>query len=55
MKPQDKELTEQIAKMNSVSMDKKMDLMAVVITRMVEQRMTLDTRKEKMQEEVCST
>ncbi|MFC1766261.1 hypothetical protein ACFL6U_29820 [Planctomycetota bacterium] len=52
MKAQDTELTEQVAKMNSAPADKKMDLMAAVITRMVEQRMTMGARKEKIQEEM---
>ena len=52
MKAQDAELTEQVAKMNSAPVDKKMGLMAAVITRMAEQRITMDGRKAKMQEEM---
>lgn len=47
MKAQDAELTE----MNSAPEDKKMSLMAAVITHMVEQRIAMDARMEKMQEE----
>ena len=47
---QDAALTEQIAKMNSAPDDKKMSLMADVITQMVEQRITMDARKAKMEE-----
>ena len=52
MKAQDAELTEQLAKMNSAPEDKKMSLMAAVITHMVEQRIAMDARMEKMQEEM---
>ena len=52
MKAQDAELTEQLAKMNSAPEDKKMSLMAAVITNMVEQRITMDARKAKMEEEM---
>ena len=52
MKAQDAELTEQVAKMNSAPKDKKMRLMAAVITRMVEQRIAMDARKAKMEEEM---
>jgi hypothetical protein len=38
--------------MNSAPMDKKMNLMAAVITRMVDQRITMDARKAKMEEEM---
>ena len=51
-KAQDAELTEQLAKMNRAPVDKKMDLMAAVITPMVEQRITMDARKAKMEEEM---
>lgn len=50
MKAQDAELTELLAKMNSAPEDKKMNLMAAVITRVVEQRITRDARKAKMEE-----
>ena len=52
MKAQDAALTEQIATMNSASKDKKMRLMAAVITSMVEQRIAMDARKAKMEEEM---
>src|ERR1035437_6238294 len=47
MKAQDAELTEQLTKMNSAPVDKKMGLMAAVITHMVEQRITMDARTEQ--------
>ena len=50
MKAQDAELTEQLTKMNSAPEDKKMGLMAAVLTHMVEQRITMDARKAKMEE-----
>src|SRR5450759_431727 len=50
MKAQDAELTVQVAKMNSAPEDKKMGLMAAVLTHMVEQRITMDARKAKMEE-----
>lgn len=52
MKAQDAALIEQIATMNSSSKDKKMRLMAAVITSMVEQRITMNARKAKMEEEM---
>ncbi|NOT57717.1 MAG: hypothetical protein HOP18_24190 [Deltaproteobacteria bacterium] len=52
MKAQDAELTEHVAKMNSAPEDKKMGLMAAVVTKMVEQRSTMDARKAKMEEEM---
>ena len=52
MKAQDAELTVQVAKMNSAPEDKKMGLMAAVLTHMVEQRITMDARKAKMEEEM---
>jgi hypothetical protein len=52
IKAQDAELTEQVAKMNGAPADKKMDLMAAVITHMVEQRIAMDARKAKMEEEM---
>jgi iron-sulfur cluster repair protein YtfE (RIC family) len=50
MKAQDSELTEHVAKMNSAPKDKKIRLMAAVITRIVEQRTAMHVRMEKMQE-----
>jgi hypothetical protein len=52
MKAQDAELAEQTAAMNSAPQDKKVDLMAAVITKMVEQRIAMDARMAKMQEEM---
>jgi len=51
-KAQDVELTEHVAKMNSAPEDKKMSLMAAVLTHMVEQRIAMDARKAKMEEEM---
>jgi len=52
MKAHDAELTEHVAKMNSAPEDKKMDLMATVITHMVDQRIAMDARKAMMEEEM---
>ena len=52
MKAQDAELTELVAKMNSAPEDKKMSLMASVITQMVEQRIAMDARKAEMEEKM---
>jgi mannose-6-phosphate isomerase-like protein (cupin superfamily) len=52
MKAQDAQLTEQLTKMNRAPENKKMGLMAAVITHMVEQRITMDARKAKMEEEM---
>lgn len=50
MKADDVELTAQIAKMNSAPKDKKVDLLAAVVTRMAEQRVAASVRMEKMHE-----
>jgi len=52
MKAQNTELTEHVAKMNSAPEDKKMGLMAAALTHMLEQRITMDARKAKMEEEM---
>jgi type II secretory pathway component PulM len=52
MKAQDAELTAQVAEMNSAPEDRKVGLMAAVVTKMVEQRITTDARKAKMEEEM---
>ena len=52
MKAQDAQLTEQLTEMNRAPEDKKMGLMAAVVTHMVEQRITMDARKAKMEEEM---
>ncbi len=49
---QDGQLTEQLAKMNAAPVDQKTDLLAAVVTHMVEQRITMDARKAKMEEEM---
>jgi hypothetical protein len=51
MKAQDAALTKQVAKMNSAPEDKKITLMAALITRMAEQRAATNVRMEKMQED----
>ncbi len=50
MKAQDTEMTERVAKMNSAPDGKKMGVMAAVITHMLEQRVSMDARKAKMEE-----
>jgi len=52
MKAQTAELTEQVAAMNSAPADKKVDLIAAVVTQMVEQRIAMDARMAKVQEEM---
>ena len=52
MKAQDAQLTEQLTKMNSAPEDKKMGLMAAVISLMVEQRIAMEPRMGKMHEEM---
>ena len=52
MKAQDAELTEQVAAMNNAPVDKKTDLMAAVVTHMVEQQTAMNARKAKMEEEM---
>ncbi len=52
MKAQDAQLTERLTEMNRAPEDKKMGLMAAVLTLMVEQRITMDARKAKMEEEM---
>jgi len=52
MKAQDAQLIEQLTKMNSAPEDNKLGLLAAVVTRMVEQRITMDARKAKMEEEM---
>ncbi len=45
-------LTEQLAAMNRAPESAKMGLMAAVVTKMAEQRITMDARKAKMEEEM---
>ncbi|MCZ7618945.1 MAG: hypothetical protein M5U32_11795 [Myxococcota bacterium] len=52
MKTNDAQLTEQLAKMNRAPQNQKTDLMAAVVTQMVEQRIAMDARKAKMEEEM---
>lgn len=52
LKAQDTELTEQVARMNSSPENKKMELMAAVVTNMVKQRTAVNTRMEKMQKKI---
>lgn len=52
MKAQDAQLTGLVAKMNSAPEDKKSDAIAAVLTQMVEQRIAMDARKAKMEEEM---
>jgi uncharacterized protein (DUF2336 family) len=52
MKAQDAQLTQQVADMNAAPEDKKVGLMAAVVTRMVEQRIAMDAQMAKMHEEM---
>lgn len=52
MKMQNRELSNQVAKMNSASKDNKVNLMATVITRIVEQRSSRDEQKAKMEKKM---
>lgn len=52
MKTQDSALTEQVAKMNGAPEDKKLDMLSAVVTKMVEQRTTMNARMEKMHEQM---
>jgi hypothetical protein len=52
MKAQDAELAEQVARMNSAPEDKKLGLIAAVVTRMVEQRTAMNARMADMQEKM---
>ena len=52
MKVHDAELTAQVAEMNSAPADKKLDLIAAVVTHMVELRTAMHARMEKMQGEM---
>lgn len=52
MKALDADLTAQVARMNSASKEAKMDLMAEIITKMVEQRAAMNARMEKMHGEM---
>ncbi len=52
MKTQDAQLTEQVAAMNSAPEGKKLDLLAAVVTKMVEQRTAMTARMESMHDEM---
>jgi len=52
MKAQGDQLTAQIAKMNNAPADKKVDLLAAIVTRMEEQKIAVDARKAKMEEKM---
>ena len=52
MKAQDDQLMEQVADMNRAPHDKKIGLMAAVLTHMAEQRIAMDAQKAKMDEEM---
>jgi hypothetical protein len=54
MKAQDADLTAQVAKMNSSAENQKPALLAAIVTRMVEQRITMNARMEKMQDEMMA-
>ena len=49
MKAQDAELAAQVTAMNSAPDDKKLALLAAIVTHMVEQRSAMNARMEKMQ------
>jgi hypothetical protein len=52
MRAQDIELTKAVVKMNGAPKDKKLALMADIITQMVKQRADTNSRMEEMQEQV---
>jgi len=52
MKAQDADLAAQVAAMNSAPEDKKLGLMAAIVTHMVEQRTAMNVRMEKMHEQM---
>lgn len=52
VKAQDADLIEQLAEMNRAPKDKKVEQMAVLLTHIVEQRIVMDARKAKMEEEM---
>jgi len=49
---QEAQLTEQLAEMNRAPEDKKMGLMAAVVTHMAEQQISMHARKAKMEDEM---
>jgi hypothetical protein len=52
IRAQNAELAEQIATMNNAPEDKKMGLMAEILTRLVGQKSVMDARREKMEEDM---
>ena len=52
MKAHDAKITKQLAEMNSAPASKKVDLMAALLTHMVEQRIAMDARKATMEDEM---
>jgi len=50
LQAQDAELAKQVARMNRAPADKKVDLMAAILTQMVKQRSVMHTRQAKMHE-----
>ena len=52
MKAQDAELAAKVTEMNSAPADKKLDLMAAIVTRLVEQRTSMAARMGTMQGEM---
>lgn len=52
MKAQDAELTAAVATMNSAAPDKKIDLLAGVVTRLVDQRTAMHVNMAKMEEKM---
>lgn len=52
MKAQDAEFTEQVAQMNSAPEEKKLELIAALITKMVEQQAKMNARRAQMQDEM---
>lgn len=51
-KAQDAELTAAVATMNNAAQDEKLDLVAGVVTRLVEQRAAMHAKKAQMQEKM---
>jgi ethanolamine utilization protein EutQ (cupin superfamily) len=52
MKAQDDDLNAHASKMNSAAADKKVEEVAALVTHMLQQRISMDARKAKMEEEM---
>lgn len=52
MKAQDAELTALVAKMNRASKDRKLDLLADIVTQMVQQQRVMNVQKAKLEQEM---